>query len=266
MNLSPTDAPRAEERLGAPIMARRPGSSIGAGKIVLIILGSVSLLFGVAFAAAGGVVLFAQSAFRDAQGYFVSGSHPFTSSGYAVTSQRLDLGVNPERGAFQIGGIFTLRLRVESQNTNQVFIGVGPSSDVDAYLARSAHDEITDVQTSPFQATYHPVAGTVPPGPPAAQRFWATQQAGAGQQTLTWQPRSGRWTVVLMNADGSPAVNAKMSIGVKVRFLTWIAIGLLIGALVAFVAGGLMLYFGARAPKRLPPAAPHDPVVTASTL
>ena len=247
-------------------MAREPRSPIGVGKIVLIILGAVSLLFGLAFAAAGGVVLFAQSAFRDAQGFFVSGSHPFTSSGYAVTSERLDLGVNPERGAFQIGGIFTLRLRVTSQTTEPIFVGVGPSSDVDAYLARSAHDEVTDVETSPFRATYRSVPGPVPPGAPAAQRFWATQQAGPGQRTLTWQPRSGRWTVVLMNADGSPVVNAKMSIGVKVRFLTWIAIGLLIAALIAFVAGGLMLYFGVRAPKRLPGGAPPDPVLTKCTL
>jgi len=264
MDLSAADAPRSESVRGQA-MAQEPRPSLGAGKIVLIILGAVSLLFGLAFAAAGGVVLFAQSAFRDAQGFFVSGSHPFTSSGYAITSQRLDLGVNPERGAFQIGGIFTLRLRVTSDNAKQVFVGVGPSSDVDAYLARSAHDEVTDVQTSPFRATYRPIAGTVPPGPPAAQRFWATQQAGSGQQTLMWQPRSGRWTVVLMNADGSPAVDAKMSIGVKVRFLTWIAMGLLIAALLAFVAGGLMLYFGARRPKRLSPAAPHDQAVTAST-
>ena len=67
-----------------------------------------------------------------------------------------------------------------------------------------------------------------------------------------------------MNADGSPAVNAKMSVGVKVRFLTWIAIGLLIAALMAFIAGGLMLYFGARAPKRLPGGEPTNRVPMAA--
>jgi hypothetical protein len=116
-------------------MARRSGSSIGAGKIVLIVLGAGSLLFGLALAVAGGVVLFAQSAFRDAQGFFVAGQHPFTSTGYAVTSQRLDLGVNPERGAFQIGGIFTLRLRVVGDGAKGIFVGVGPSTDVDSFLS-----------------------------------------------------------------------------------------------------------------------------------
>jgi hypothetical protein len=246
-------------------MARRPGSSIGAGKIVLIVLGAVSLLFGLALAAAGGVVLFAQSAFRDAQGFFVSGSHPFTSTGYAVTSQRLDLGVNPERGAFQIGGIFTLRLRVVGEGANEIFVGVGPSPDVDTYLARSAHDQVTDVQLDPYQATYRTLSGDTPPGPPSAQPFWAVKEAGTTEQTLIWQPRSGRWTVVIMNADGSRPVNAQMSVGVRVRFLTWIAIGLLIAALVAFIAGGLMLYFGVRAPKVLVTDVPSDPVLTSSS-
>src|SRR5690348_17297061 len=105
-------------------MASRAPSGITAGRIVLIVLGSFALIFGLAFAAGGGVVLVAQSAFRDAEGFFVSGPHTFASYGYAITSKRIDLGANPERGASNIGGIFTLRLRAESSNGKQVFIGV----------------------------------------------------------------------------------------------------------------------------------------------
>jgi hypothetical protein len=246
-------------------MARKPGSSIGVGKIVPIVLGAVSLLFGLALAAGGGVVLFAQSAFRDAQGYFVSGPHPFTSTGYAVTSERLDLGVNPERGAFQIGGIFTLRLRVANEGAREVFVGIGRSTDVTAYLGKSTHDEVTDVSIRPFRATYRHIEGTSAPGAPTHETIWASAAHGPGQQALTWQPRAGSWTLVIMNADGSRSVNAAMSIGVRVRFLTWIAVGLLIAALVAFIAGGLMLYFGVRAPRRLRGDTPSDPVLTMSS-
>jgi len=246
-------------------MARLPGSHIGAGKIVLIVLGAVSLLFGLALAAAGGAVLFAQSAFRDAQGYFVSGPHPFTSTGYAVTSERLDLGVNPERGAFQIGGIFTLRLRVANEGAREVFVGIGRSTDVAAYLSRSTHDEVTDVSIRPFRATYRHVEGTSAPGAPTHETFWVQAAHGRGEQTLTWQPRAGSWTLVIMNPDGSWSVNGAMSIGVRVHFLTWIAFGLLIAALLAFIAGGLMLYFGVRAPKRLPSDTPSDPVLATSS-
>lgn len=236
-------------------MGSRASSGMSAGKIVLIILGSISLIFGLAFAAAGGVVLVAQSAFRDAQGFFVSGPHPFASDGYALTSTRIDLGANPERGASNIGGIFTLRLRAESTNGKEIFIGVAPTSDIDAYLGNVSHDEISDVSLRPFNATYVPVEGSEKPKPPAQEPIWVQTESGPGERTLVWHPRSGRWTVVVMNADASRDVAARMSVGVRVRFLTWIGIGLLILALLAFFAGSLMLYFGLRQ-RRGPDASP----------
>jgi hypothetical protein len=239
-------------------MVSRAPSGMSAGKIVLIILGSISLIFGLAFAGAGGVVMVAQSAFRDAEGFFVSGPHPFVSEGYAITSQHIDLGVNPERRASSIGGIFTLRLRVESSDGRPIFIGVAPSADVDSYLAGVEHDSVTDVSIRPFRATYAHVDGTTAPAPPAQEPIWVQTESGPGEQTLVWHPRSGRWTVVVMNSDGSPGVAAVLAVGVRVRFLTWIGIGLLVMALLAFIAGGLMLYFGLRQQRRLEVPAPAD--------
>jgi hypothetical protein len=43
---------------------------------------------------------------------------------------------------------------------------------------------------------------------------------------------------------------------VRVRYLTWIGVGLLILAALAWVSGGLMLYFGVRRPKRGSPVPP----------
>ncbi|HLW16650.1 MAG TPA: hypothetical protein VKV69_04750 [Actinomycetota bacterium] len=228
-----------------------------AGRIVLIVLGSFALIFGLAFAAGGGVVLVAQSAFRDAEGFFVSGPHPFESSGYAITSNRIDLGANPERGATNISGIFTLRLRAQGSNGKQIFIGVAPSDEADAYLANVDHDVVTDV-SRPFRATYEHVDGGPPSRPPGQEPIWVATGAGQQEQQLLWHPRSGRWTVVIMNADGSGGVGAQMSVGVRVRYLAWIGIGLLGLALLAFIAGGLMLYFGVRQPRQKSPALPAE--------
>ena len=227
---------------------------MSAGRIVLIIIGSIALIFGLAFAAAGGVVLVAQSAFRDAQGFFVSGPHPFASAGYAITSNRIDLGANPERGASNIGGIFTLRLHVESANGKQIFIGIAPSADVDAYLGNVEHDEVLDISRH-FNPTYKHVDGTATPKPPSQEPIWVATASTPTQPNLVWHPRSGRWTAVIMNLDGSRVVDSRMSVGVRVRYLTWIGIGLLILALLAFVGGGLMLYFGVRQPRhpKVPP-------------
>ena len=235
---------------------------MSAGKIVLIVLGSLGLILGLALAAGGGLVLVAQSAFRDAQGFFVSGTHPFASEGYAITSQRIDLGVNPERGASQVGGVFTLRLRVASSDGKDIWIGIAPSSDVDSYLGSAEHDEVTDVSLHPYRPTYRHVDGPAIPAPPARAPIWVANDFGQGQRTVEWHPRSGRWTVVVMNADGSRDVAARMSVGVRVRFLTWIGVGLLIAALLAFIGGGLMLYFGVRQPRRK--GAPPVPETIAS--
>jgi hypothetical protein len=238
-------------------MASRAPSGMTAGRIVLIVVGSFALIFGLAFAAGGGVVLVAQSAFRDADGFFVSGPHPFESNGYAITSDHIDLGANPERGATNIGGIFTLRLRAQGSNGKQVFIGVAPTDEAETYLASVEHDVITDV-SRPFRATYEHFDGGAPSRPPGQEPIWVAIGTGQQQQQLLWHPRDGRWTVVVMNADGSVGVGAQMSVGVRVRYLTWIAIGLLILALLAFIAGGVMLYFGVRQPRQKSSALPAD--------
>ncbi|HJT37581.1 MAG TPA: DUF4389 domain-containing protein, partial [Actinomycetota bacterium] len=190
-------------------------------------LGAVALIVGLALAAGGGVVLVAQSAFRDAEGFFVAGPHPFDSAGYAITSKHIDLGTNPERGASDIGGIFTLRLRAQSTNGSQIFIGIARSADVESYLTDVDHDEITDVSLRPFRATYQHLAGTATPRAPTKDPIWVQTVWGPGQQTLIWHPRRGQWTVVIMNADGARDVSARMSVGVRVRYLTWIGVGLL---------------------------------------
>ena len=237
-------------------VGEKPQSGMTAGRIVLIILGSLALIFGLGLAAGGGVILFAQSAFRDAQGFFVSGTHPFSSTGYAVTSTHLDLGTDPERGSFHFGNIFTLRLRVSSPTGKQLFVGIASTPSIDLYLAHSEHDNVTDVSLDPFEATYDHVPGdSSPPGPPTEQHFWVEASTGPGGNTLTWQPRAGHWTVVIMNADGSTGVDARLQVGVKVRYIGAIAAGLLIAAVVFWIGGAFLLYFGLRRP-RAPAAAP----------
>jgi hypothetical protein len=232
-------------------------SGKSAGKIVLIALGALALIVGLVLALGGGVVLVAQNAFRDSQGFFVSGTHPFASSGYAITSNHIDLGANPQDRASRIGGIFTLRLRVESTNGRPIFVGIAPSADVDSYLGTVDHDEVTDVSLRPFRATYKHVNGTPAPRLPESEPIWVANASGLGRQTLIWHPRGGHWTVVVMEENGARPVAADMSVGVRVRYLTWIGVGLLIAALLAFAAGALMLYFGVRVPRRVaePPIA-----------
>jgi hypothetical protein len=52
---------------------------------------------------------------------------------------------------------------------------------------------------------------------------------GTASTTLTWSVRSGRWVLVVMNADASPGVEARLAFGVKTGILGPIGTRLLMG-------------------------------------
>ena len=52
--------------------------------------------------------------------------------------------------------------------------------------------------------------------------------ADFGEQELVWEAEGGRWTAVLMNADGSSGFAADVNVGVKAGFLGPLALTLLI--------------------------------------
>ena len=130
-----------------------------------------------------------------------------------------------------------------------------------------SHTTVTDVDASPFRARQHDHPGAPGAAPPASRRIWVASAQGAGRQHLTWHVRDGSWSVVVMNADGSPGVDADLRAGAKVPFLGtagWSALGgggMLLAAATAFVVLGLR-------PRRPQPptgaAAPApDPLVAA---
>jgi len=103
---------------------------------------------------------------------------------------------------------------------------------------------VTDLAEHPKEYTLH--SGGPPSAAPAAQRFWAASTQGASQQTLTWDVREGSWQVVVMNADGSRAVDVDLAIGARFSGLIWLGVGLLSVAALLLAIGGVLIYFGAR--------------------
>ena len=92
-----------------------------------------------------------------------------------------------------------------------------------------------------------------PPRPrPAAQSFWAASATGSGSQALTWKTKSGEWSIVVMNADGSPGVSADVSAGAKIPWALWAGIGVAVfGALLLYAAVALIRSgVGPRAPRQ----------------
>jgi hypothetical protein len=227
----------AEPRRATAAQRPRPA---GAGRVLITVFGGIGLLLAVAFLVSGAAALFALGG-RDADGYFMSGAHRIATPSNALASERLDVDADAPSWIFGEGFATS---RIEASSSQPVFVGIGPSADVERYLDRVRHAEITDVDTDPFRVTSHLVPGGAQPAAPATERFWRVESSGTGARTVTWPLERGQWSVVMMNADGSPGVDVQAKLGARVPSLRWVGIGLLATGAVALLIGGVLLRLG----------------------
>jgi hypothetical protein len=236
---------------------------VSAGRVILIVLGSIGVLFGLALMAGGGFLLWADRTQRE-DGYLTTPSERFATPTYALTRTRLELDTNGEGWVLNESWFGTVRIRGESPAGKTLFIGIGPQAEVARYLGTVAHANVQDLDFDPFRVTYLPVKGGAPKAPPTEQSFWAASASGVGTQTLTWKVRDGDWSAVLMNANGSRGVAADVDLGAKLSFLLWVGIGLLIGG-VLVVAGSTALIVLAARTRQAPSAPPVPPTAGAGS-
>jgi hypothetical protein len=232
---------------------------MSAGRFVLIVLGSIGVLFALALLAGGGFLLWADRTQRE-DGYLTTPTERFATPTYALTRTRLEVDTDGSGWLLNDSWFGKVRIRGESAGAKMLFIGVGPEAAVAKYLGSVAHASVEDIDFDPFRVTYLPIAGGAPQGPPTEQRFWAASASGVGTQTLTWKVREGDWSVVLMNADGSRSVVADIDLGAKLSFLLWVAIGLLLGGVLVLGGSTALIVLAART-RRPPPAPPVPPTV-----
>jgi hypothetical protein len=229
--------------------ASRTTSGPGAGRIVLGVTGAILALVGLGVLAGGGTLLWADGSQRDRDGFFTSAQSTFASTGFAVTSGRLHLGKGLPEQLSSPGDLATFRAQGSTGTGKPLFVGIAQAADVAAYLAGVAHDEVVDVHLKgwkgPLSKDYETTSGGPPAGPPGAQPFWEAQAAGP-TVSLTWPARQGTWSIVVMNADGSRGVAADLSLGVKVNFLGWVAVGLLTTGGVLLLLGAVLMFLGFR--------------------
>lgn len=234
------------------------------GRIVMLVLGTLSALLGLGLLAGSGAVGWANYQQRD-NGFFTTPVQRFAANSYALTSPRLDVMTErsfPETAPIVVPGSILLRGSA-ADPTKAVFIGIAPQADVAAYMAGVHHSEIVDVRFAPFRAQYRDVPGTSVPAPPADQTFWTALATGPGTQELQWDLRPGTWAVVIMNADATAPVAVDLRAGARSDLLWPVFIGLLVGGIVLLLIGLPLIVFGAAGlgrGKGGPPAGPGQPV------
>jgi uncharacterized protein DUF4389 len=210
----------------------------GTGGALPIVIGAVAALLGAALVLGGAGTLAFERTQRDGAGFLMRGAHQLSTTTYAVVSET----VRPDRNGFDWGPGNTVQIKVDSGRP--VFVGIGPALDVDRYLAATAHREVPDLGGARGVVQ----AGGGPPAAAADQGFWVATTTGAGHRTLRWHARDGAWQAVVMNADGSPGVSARVAIGVRIPHLERIALGALGVGIVLLAGGGALLYAGVRRP------------------
>jgi hypothetical protein len=216
-------------------------------RVVLLVLGSIAALLGLALTAAGGVLVGIHATQRDEGGYYTSSTERFETPTYALTSEDIQLHVDADgRDWTPLRNIGTVRIEAQSTSGAAIFVGIARHDDVERFLAGSAHDELADVSFDPFEATYRRQAGDAQPAAPVGQGFWVASVAGAGRQTVTWGMQSGDWDVVVMNADASRGLAVDASVGIKTGLLLPIGVGLLAGGLFAGAAAAVLIVVALR--------------------
>jgi hypothetical protein len=217
-------------------------------RIALTVTGAITGLAAVALLAVGGVALWGDSE-KDADGYLSTDSHRFEASTHALVSESLDVDLDGAEWLMDTEDFGEVRLNVAPRTDEPVFVGIAPTDQVSHYLRGVAHTSVNELDYWPFDASYVDRAGDRRPAAPGEQAMWAASTEGAGPRTLEWAVQNGDWSVVVMNADGSPGVDAGISAGAKIPFLSelgWSAIGT--GAVFVIAAAGLLV-LGIRRPR-----------------
>jgi hypothetical protein len=242
-----------------PQPAWKPASRWSAGRIVALVLGVLLMLPALALVGGGGFLLWADLGNRS-DGLVFSETDSFSTDGFALTSERIDLATGADWVPLS-AGLGTARAEVTSADGSDVFVGIAPVDEGTAYLDGVARSVIDDLGTTADDERY--VDGGPPAGAPGDQSFWAAQASGPGTQRLDWEPTEGDWLFVVMNADGSAGVAMDARIGATFPALGGLAWGMLgVGVLLLLVSILLLALAVRDRPARYtgpPPTTPWAP-------
>jgi hypothetical protein len=236
MSIEPQVAPTAPPVAGT---ARSRPQWTG-GRITALAVGTLLVVVSLVLLGGGATAVWADLTQRDA-GYVTTGARSFSSSGSALATEHTQLGSAGVGWLYSPRLLGKVRIRVTPMDAGSpLFVGIGRSSDVDAYLAGVEHTVISDF----FANRVEPLPGGPPRSAPGGRRFWVASSTGRGVRTLEWTPKGGTWTVVVMNADGGRGIGVRAELAARMPAVLWIAIGCLIGGAI-FLAGGGLLIAGA---------------------
>jgi len=201
-------------------------------RVFLVILGALVALLGAGCALSG----FGTYRAVDADGYISSDPGRVETAAGALVVRTSEVEDRSDDEGFREGRV-RIRVAAERPDGGAVFIGIGPTGDVDEYLRGTAYELITEVEFEPLRFEGVDSPGTRPAGSPTERTFWSANATGVGRQELNWPVARGEHTLVIMNAEGTPGVAVEADVGVKLPYLRGFGIGLMAFGVVLLIAG-----------------------------
>ena len=219
-----------------------------AARVTLIVSASLAGVLAVGAIGLGLLAMWGDG-LKDERGYLSTDSQSFATGTRAIASENLDLDLDGAEELVNSTGLGDIRLDVESKHDEQLFVGIARTDEVASYLADVSHSLVTDVEVDPFEARQSRQAGDRKPAAPGTERIWAASTQGTGHQTLTWDVEDGDWSIVVMNADGSPSVQADISAAAKLPYLKEIGWSALGGGAILLLTAATLIVFAVRPPR-----------------
>jgi LPXTG-motif cell wall-anchored protein len=222
-------------------------------KVIFVIASILLVAFGLIALVSGAAVAYLNMG-TDSEGYALSEKYQIETSSNALALWVAPLRITGVFSALDSSNIAATKWVVTtSEPAKEVFVGWAKASDVESYLSGFSYetpDKGWHWQTIPYApeidvpstAIYN--QGT-PSIPPAEESFWTNKAATTNSAEIKWDPvwdsTKGMNVVVVMNADGSSAVNADIQLGFKVPILSWLPY-LLIPIGILLLVLGLLLF------------------------
>jgi hypothetical protein len=232
---------------GAPPPPHASRSGWTAGRVVALVLGSLLVVGAVGATGAAVTLVAADQLARDDDGFLTSPGERLTTDGFAITSEDAHLQTDETLERLPDAVIGDVRLSAEGADGTEVFVGIGSAADVRAYLAGVQHDTLVEVRDG--DPVYRSTSGEAPEAPPTEQTFWVAEATGT-EPALTWAPAEGDWSAVVMNADGSAAIDVNVSAGAEVPVLSTVIAVLFVVAALLFLLGAVLVAVPIRAVTR----------------
>jgi hypothetical protein len=207
-----------------------------AGRVVAVVIGALVFLVSAGFLVAGTTLAVGGATLRNDDGFLMTPSQTLSTTTYAISSEPLELDAGSAGDVVPESLLGEVAVRADVRGAEPIFVGVATASDAAAYLAGVEHTTLVDIEGigDDRVPVYRDAAGSAPATQPGDSDIWVASATGTGEQELTWEPESGDWTVVVMNADASAGVEGDLAVGATVPVLGAVIAGL-------FITGGVLL-------------------------